>query len=69
MITKAKNVIQYKIKSTIKRFVFKNKQNRLRKKILKYYSEEPTSDIEISNSIEYLSNHRLSTYYGDFQEK
>lgn len=69
MITKTKNVIQYKIKSTIKKIIFENKKTKLRKRILQYYCDCPTADDEINDALKYLSNHKLTTFNGNFQEK
>lgn len=69
MITRTKNIIHYKIKSTIKGFVFKKKQSKLRKRILKYYLKFPTDDADTNNALNYLSTHKLSNFYSDFQEK
>lgn len=61
--------IKYKIKSTVKSKAFGAKQERLRKKILAYYNENPSQDVELNFAVKYLSNHKLSNFYGDFQKK
>lgn len=61
--------ILYKINSTIKSWRFSKKQESLRRRILDYYHNNPTQDVEIKQAVDYLSKHSLSNFYGSFQEK
>ncbi|MDO5523244.1 MAG: FkbM family methyltransferase [Bacteroidia bacterium] len=61
--------IRYKINSTIKSKVLGRKQELLRKNILDYYRNNPTENIEIKQAVDYLSKHKLSNFYGNFQDK
>ena len=59
----------YKIRSSWKNHLHTNKKKKARKKILKHFSQFPTSNKEIIAAVDYLSTHPLTTFYGDFQEK
>jgi len=61
--------LHYKIRSRWITFTHHKKQQRVRKKILLYYAQHPTQDKEIQEAVTYLSEHELTTFYGDFQEK
>lgn len=61
--------IRYKINSTVKSNIFSRKQKMMRTKILDYYRNNPTDDTEIKQAVDYLSKHKLSNFYGDFQKK
>lgn len=61
--------IQYKINCTVKNRVFSKKQDLLRKEILSHYRINPSHDLEVNQAVNYLSMHKLSNFYGNFQEK
>lgn len=63
------STVNRKVKMRYKSYWHSKKLNRVREKILHYYSEHPTADSEIESALGYLKNHQLTTFYGDFQEK
>ena len=65
----ATNTLRYKVTSRLKAFQTSQQYKWARKKVLTHYRKNPPTDPEIENAVVYLLHHRLSTFYGHFQEK
>lgn len=61
--------LRYKVTSRVKAFQTTVQYRSARKKVLTHYRKKPPTDYEIENAVAYLLRHRLSTFYGRFQEK
>jgi hypothetical protein len=61
--------LRYKIRSRWKTYFHQKKQQKIRKRILSYYTQHAPENTEIQEAVGYLSEHPLTTFYGTFQEK
>jgi hypothetical protein len=50
-------------------FQFTKHLERTKRSILKYYAENPSTDPEVNQALEYLKNHKLGVFVAPFQEK
>ncbi|NLY25878.1 MAG: methyltransferase [Bacteroidales bacterium] len=63
------NTLIYKVRSRLREHLHTMKKKKVRKKMLDYYTQFPSGDDEISDAVDYLSTHPLTTFFGAFQEK
>lgn len=61
--------LTYKILSRWKYYIRTKEKKKARNKILTYYSQTPSNSKEISDAVQYISSHPLTTFFGVFQEK
>ncbi len=59
----------YKVRSRWAAYCYSGKQKAFRKKVLDYYAQHPPQEGELKEAVNYLASHRLTTFYGTFQEK
>lgn len=68
-MNKTIDTLIYKVRSRWKDYLHTKKKKKARKRILAHFSRFPSGDDEISDVVDYLSSHPLTTFFGAFQEK
>lgn len=61
--------LSYKTRSRWNAWFHRKKKQKIRRRILSHFAQYPPQDHELQEAVSYLSKHRLSTFYGTFQEK
>ena len=59
----------YKVRSRWNDHLHTKKKKKVRKRILDHFTQFPSGDKEISDAVDYLSSHPLTTFFGAFQER
>lgn len=62
-------ILRYKVRSRWNQYLHKKKQQRIKRMILHHYEQHPPQETEIREALSYLSQNRLTTFFGTFQEK